>query len=356
MLIVANSARMLAQFARLAGFSSLVIDCFADQDTQELVLELVKVDSLVMAEVKQAVSILNQRHRMTHLIYGTGFESNLSTLEYLEQNFTVLGNPFDIFSLVQNKTYFFLKLKQLQIPFPETIFQAPDEQADWLTKPLAGEGGIGIRRYNKELKKIDSCYWQKLCTGIPSSVLFVANGRDYKIIGLHKQFVTQINEDDFVFSGLINQLEINESIVQNLRNILDKLVLAFSLRGINSLDFIISNKQCFVLEINARPSASLNLYPSDLLLMHINSCLTAEELPLVKALTSYQAYKIIFAETNMTISNAIFWPSWVVDRPQQGSIINTGMPICSIIAGGKNEQQVENLLLSRQQQLTKLLR
>ena len=39
-----------------------------------------------------------------------------------------------------------------------------------------------------------------------------------------------------------------------------------------------------------------------------------------------------------------------------GSIIHTGEPICSIIAGGKNEQQVEDLLLSRQQQLMNLLR
>ncbi|NOQ76952.1 MAG: ATP-dependent carboxylate-amine ligase, partial [Methylococcaceae bacterium] len=62
-----------------------------------------------------------------------------------------------------------------------------------------------------------------------------------------------------------------------------------------------------------------------------------------------------FAKVEMIITQQIDWPAWVLDRPQKGSIIHTGMPICSIIAGGKNERQVEGLLRMRQQQLIKLL-
>ncbi len=362
-LIVANSARLLVRVAKFAGFTPVAIDCFADVDTQEMALDFVKVDKLAVVHVKNAVSELKKQYCLTYVIYGSGLENHQDTLKYLEKNFTVLGNSFVVFASIQNKVNFFYKLKQYNISYPETSFQTPGDKNNWLIKPLYGEGGIGIKKYTS---RSNNCYWQRYCTGTPRSVLFIANGSEYKIIGFHKQFVTQINDQQFVFAGVINQPEIKDSIVQTLQEILDKLVIEFSLKGINSLDFIENNNQCYVLEINARPSASLNLYDSGFLLEHINSCMAGSEslaspelskakVSLPHTLEIYRAYKIIFAEVNITINKQIDWPSWVFDIPQEGAIINTGMPICSIIAGGKNEQQVESLLLLRQQQLTKLL-
>jgi methenyltetrahydromethanopterin cyclohydrolase len=357
-LIVASSARLLAQLIRKEGVSPLAIDSFTDVDTQKSTLEAIKVGDLSIVHVKEAISILSQRHCITHVIYGSGLERHQDTLKYLEQNFIVVGNSVDVFSAVQNKVCFFKKLKQHHISYPETSFHPPGNEKNWLVKPLFGEGGIGIKKYGGE--SID-CYWQKYCAGTPRSVLFIAKRAEYKIIGFHKQFTAQINDHQFVFAGVINQPEINSIIIQALKKILDNLVVEFALKGINSLDFIEKNSQCYVLEINPRPSASLNLYNSSLLSEHINSstkgggALAPPDSRKEKALSFYRAYKILFAEKDITISNQIVWPLWVLDIPCEGSIINTGDPICSIIAGGKNEQQVEGLLLSRQQQLTKLL-
>ncbi len=362
-LIIANSARLLAQSAKKIGFLPLVVDCFSDVDTQEIALDFVKVANLSVKNVKKAISLLSEHHSVTHIIYGSGLENQQDSLNYLEKNFTVLGNSLTIFSAIQNKIYFFKKLKQLNIAFPETCFQAPENKNNWLTKPLAGEGGFGIKMNAAESK---DCYWQKYCVGMPKSVLFIATGSEYKIIGFHKQFVTQLNKYPFVFAGVINQPELNDAVVLSLKQTLKKLVNKFSLKGINSLDFIENNNQCYVLEVNPRPSASLNLYDLGLLSEHIDSCLGGEAalaLPEpceVKALSPnnpslYRAYKILFAKTDITISSQIIWPLWVSDIPQKGSIINTAMPICSIIADGKNEQQVDDLLCLRQQQLIKLL-
>ena len=354
-LVIANSARMLVQSAVNDDFSPLAIDCFADKDTQGMALDFVKVTCLALSNVLLALSILSKRHTITHVVYGSGFENYLSTLKYLQQNFIVLGNSFKVFSSIQQKTHFFLQLAQQHIVYPETSFQPPDEAEGWLIKPLKGEGGIGIQRYSVK-QETESIYWQKFCAGTAQSVLFLANASEYKIIGFHKQYTAQIYPHDFVFSGLINQPDMDESIVQTLHAILSKLVPLFSLKGVNSLDFILNNQQCYMLEINARPSASVNLYGSGLFLAHINSCLESELLSNLNALASYRAYKIIFAETEISIPERMVWPAWVVDIPSNASIINTGMPICSIIAGGKNEQQVDDLLLLRQQQLIKLLR
>lgn len=334
----------------------LVIDCFADFDTQQYAWQVIKIKSLALFEVKQALTLISEQHDSTHVIYGSGLECFPSTLNYLEQRFIVLGNSFQVFSKVQDKRQFFLTLQRNKISYPETCFQQPDNYADWLLKPLAGEGGIGIKKYLDETVSDGECYWQKIAQGTPKSVLFIVNKTDFKIIGFHKQFITQIAEYEFVFSGLINQLLVDETLEQTLNNIVGKLVNEFSLKGINSLDFIENKGECSILEVNPRPSASMNLYGSTLFLKHIKSCLAIGEFDGVQPLKSLQAYKIIFAIETLTIDEQINWPIWVNDIPVAGSIIHTGEPICSIIAGGKNEQQVESLLLMRQQQILNLLR
>lgn len=353
-LIVSNSGRMLAKCAKNAGYSPLVIDCFADADTQLLALKYIKVNSLALEFVRPAVSILKSQYKIGYIIYGSGLESNLDTLEFLQQNLSILGNTLDVFTAIQNKSIFFPKLKQLQIPYPEISFQAPDIYEGWLIKPMQGEGGLGIKNYNKKVGNSALNYWQKYISGIPLSVLFVANGAEFKVIGFHKLFNKQINDNAFVFSGLMSQPEISKNIFQSVNQWLARLVPEFTLQGINSLDLIVQNDSFFALEVNARPSASMQLYNEDLLSEHVNSCLMGQ-LKTMPVLKDYQAHSIMFAENRMFIKQNIQWPLWITDIPQAGSFIHTGLPICSIIAGGENEQQVINLLQSRYRIIQKLL-
>ena len=354
-LLIANSARMLAQFATVSGYKPLVIDCYSDVDTQELALDCIKVRSLALEQVKNAFSILIGRYKITHCIYGSGLERHLNTLEFLQQNLIVLGNTLNVFSAVQDKSNFFSRLSFLQIPHPESTFHTPEIQNDWLIKPLQGEGGIGIKRGKDSVVMSQRCYWQKYLKGKPSSVLFVANGTDYRIIGFHRQTVIGSGEHEFVFSGVSTYLKICDEVRDSVNIWLSLLVSEFSLKGINSLDFIENDSQCQLLEINARPSASMQLYRRDLLSLHINSFLlgTIEPMSFGKAI---QAFKVVYAETDFSIRTDIKWPKWVVDRPQAGSLIHTATPICSIIAGGKKEQKVKDLLLLRQEKLKKLLK
>lgn len=361
-LIVANSARMLTQLATNIGYTPLVIDCYSDVDTQKHALDCIKVDTLALVHVKKALAILKAQYAITHVIYGSGFERYINTLAFLHQQMCVLGNTVNVFSSIQNKHIFFSKLKQLQIPYPDVTFHVPVDNNEWLIKPMQGEGGIGIKRYKDLPTNAASYYWQKQCAGIPMSVLFVANGAGYKICGFNKQLVIRINDNEFVFSGVISQPEIDDYIVQTVALWLGSLVSEFALKGINSLDFIVKDKQCYALEVNARPSASMQLYNDVLLATHIDSFLDNDVTLLSvgeawgDCVNGYQAYKIIYAETEVCIKQNLEWPVWVVDTPEAGSFIHTGMPICSIIADGKNEQHVFENLQFRQQQLSKLLR
>lgn len=345
---------MLASCAKNIGFTPLVIDCFSDIDTQKLALDCNKVDRLDLDRVKTAFFYLKLKNSFSYVVYGSGLECYPATLEFLNQNLIVLGNTPDTFFAIQNKLKFFQTLTKLQIPFPETIFVPPVTKDDWLIKPMQGEGGSGMQRYKGLLNDSPDIYWQKYQAGIPISVLFVANGCDFKIIGFNKQFVTSLADNDFVFSGVINQPEISRRLVNRVSDWLSSLVDRFSLKGINSLDLIVNDQQCYVLEINPRPSASMQLYDKNLLSVHIDS-FRCRELTSVSKVRDYHGYQIIFAETDVCIRKNVLWPEWTADTPYAGAIINTATPICSIIARGKNEQQVKDLLLLRQQYIKQLL-
>lgn len=347
---------MLAQKANNLGFKPLVIDCYSDFDTQIVALESVKVKTLALEFLKNAVSALNSQYNISHVIYGSGFERHTESLKYLLQNFRVLGNSFKVFSTVQNKIRFYSRCDSLKIPYPQTSEYTPDSDADWLIKPKRGEGGFGISKYSHNFDINHSIhYWQKTIAGSPMSVLFIADGVKYTIVGFHEQLITTIKENKYVFSGLIYQFKINEKIVQIISLWLQKLVSEFALKGINSLDFMLKNDYCYALEVNPRPSASMQLYDDSLLLAHMQSCsdgVLNGEIPFLKR---YNAYQIVFAKTDICINHAIQWPTWVMDIPQPGCFIHTGQPICSIIACGKNEQQVKDELLLKQRTIIKLL-
>ena len=345
---------MLAQYVKNIGYTPLVIDCFCDQDTQVLALDCKLVKTLALEFVKVAFFELNQQYTINHFVYGSGFERYTNSLKFLQQELCVLGNSWEVFSLIQDKSYFFSKLKQLKIPFPEISFQRPDEKDGWLIKPMQGEGGIGIKIYQVLEKPSVSSYWQKYQDGIPMSVLFVANGSEYEVIGFNQQLFSKIADNEFVFTGVINQPEVTEVISEIVIRWLDLLVSEYRLKGINSLDFIVNDDNCFMLEVNARPSASLQLYDRHLFTEHIASCIDGR-LSEMNISKTYHVYQVFFADIDIVISEAIKWPLWVVDIPQRGSLINTGMPICSIIACGKNDRQVEESLLLRQQIIKKLI-
>jgi hypothetical protein len=88
LILLAQSARALAQGARAAGFTPLVIDRFADADTQAAAAECYRIPvtrdgALDPASVLTAVTELRVRHPAAELLWGGGLESQPVLLEHL---------------------------------------------------------------------------------------------------------------------------------------------------------------------------------------------------------------------------------------------------------------------------------
>ena len=368
-LIVANSARMLAQAAKNAGFKPLVIDLFADMDTQGYAEDCRQVKSLAEQDLAPAVDYFVERYAVSKVIYGSGFEGYPESLYYLNSRLVVLGNHPDAFARQLDKQVFFSTLDQLNIPHPEVVFSAPvDCSDDWLLKPMQGQGGAGIKRYHAGDIADNSIYWQRFQAGTPHSALFLADGQQLQVIGFNSQWSVRLSEtQEFVFSGVINSCDLSDMHKAEITVWLKQMVPVFGLKGLNSLDFIHKDGCSYVLEINPRPSASMQLYDQDLLGRHIQACVEGQSVGrnsvvclaawqgyhsvqyAIKPLLRPTGYQIVYAEHDLVIPDQFEWPDWCMDLPKSGDMCRVEQPICSIIAHQKNSRSVVEQLRTKQQ-------
>jgi uncharacterized protein len=351
-LIVASSGRMLAQAAKNAGLKPLVIDLFADLDTQGHAEAVKKLPSLAEIHLKPALDYFIERYAVGHVVYGSGFEYYPESLCYLGSRLLALGNLPETFVKVHDKPVFFSTLDKLNIPYPEICFSTPNSADNWLVKPMQGLGGLGIKRYHPEANAGIEVYWQKYQAGTQHSVLFLADGQDVQVIGFNTQWTVSLSKSqEFIFSGIINICALLTEQKELITGWLRKLVPVFELKGLNSLDFILANNKSFVLEINPRPSTSMQLYDADLFNRHVKA--SQGKLTDYPPHTGYTGYQIVYAEQDLLIPEAFAWPDWCMDLPEYGVMCRTGQPICSIIAHQNEAQSVMNELLIKQLNLIK---
>jgi len=353
-LIVAGSGRMLAQVAKHAGLKPLVIDLFADLDMQGYAEDFRQIASLAEHDLAIAVDYFVERYVVAHVIYGSGFECYPESLHYLNSRLLVLGNDPDAFARQLDKPAFFSTLDALNIPHPDVVFSAPDCADGWLIKPMQGQGGVGIQRYGGGAVD-NSVYWQRFQAGASYSALFLADGQQVQVVGFNSQWSVGLSETlAFVFSGIINNADLSNAHKTVLTGWLKQLVPAFGLKGLNSLDFIFADDCSYVLEINPRPSASMQLYDQDLLIRHIQlsvgatSVAQSSEAGRLKS-PPQRGYQVVYAERDLIIPDCFEWPDGCMDLPKPGNMCRAGQPLCSIIAHQKNSQSVAEQLLIKQQ-------
>ncbi|WP_428354073.1 ATP-grasp domain-containing protein [Methyloprofundus sp.] len=338
-LVIANSGRMLASLVRSAGYAPLVIDLFADQDTETIAEQVWQVEDLSFAAVRPVIERLLLSDKVQWVIYGSGLENHPETLEYLAGRYNVLGNDYFIIKQMHAKKAFFKQLDILGISYPEVQFDSPGENSGWLIKPVNHLGGLGIRCCDRQAKEHE--YYQRYFEGEVGSVLFCADGEQFDLIGFHRQWT--VAEDDFTFAGIIKAACLPVEHKKTIRNWLRKLVSFYHLKGLASLDYIYHDEGCCFLEINPRPPASMALYPElDLISAHISGRLTAT------ADNSMRALQIVYATQSCQIQAGVEWPEWSFDRPKANSKIQAGEPLCSIVAQEKTAEHTLAQLMARQ--------
>lgn len=351
-LVIAASARVLAESGRKGDISLLAIDQYGDEDTRKASKAVLRAESregrLDSEKVIAALEILDPKGE-AQVVLGGGLDSHPDLIEAIAEQRTLLGNPPDIIKQLKDPHAFFHLLDALGIPYPDICWQCPGDTASWLLKTGCSEGGKGVRlAFDDQPGPGD--YYQRRMAGSTYSVLFLANGDALKIIGFNTLQTLAAGRTPFLFAGAMNFTDLRKDVRRAIAASTLKLVRKTGLVGLNSLDFMIDPlKGPLVLEINPRPSATMALYdrdaPHGLLRAHIQAA--GGDLMPISTTTHFRAFRVVLATQHIVASKVQVWPSWAHDRPCVGSTVIAGTPFCTVEAEASSPRRALNLLVRR---------
>jgi uncharacterized protein len=354
LLVVSASGRALAHSARRGGHPVVVLDLFNDMDVREMAQASCGVASargkFDARRLLAAARLLCPPERCAGLVYGSGFESRTELLANLAVGRELYGNAPDTVARIKDPAQFFALLDALDIAHPDTQGAPPADVAGWLVKRTGGAGGSHVRPASARHLARAGRYFQKIQSGRSLSVLFVADGHSARVIGLNEQWTAGSPAcAPYCYGGAVSGISISPDIKAQLMRWLDQLVRASGLVGLNGLDFLLGRDQMLVLEINPRPTATINLYDADyetgLLALHLQACRGA--LPDIHQPRQARAHAIVYALEALRVASGVRWPKWCTDIPQGGSLIPRGAPICSVHAEAATSEQARALVMDR---------
>ncbi|MBL8495415.1 MAG: ATP-grasp domain-containing protein [Rhodocyclaceae bacterium] len=349
MLIVATSGRALAQCAARSGFSSVVLDCFGDTDTRKVAASANVISDTSGIGIDgdrllEAAEVLSPPHETDALVYGAGFESDPELLERFSRRYPLRGNSPDVVRSVKDPISLTRLLDLAGLPHPETRLDPPEEDDCWLIKRIGGAGGQHVRACANSSFEPGRDYFQRRVRGAVCSALFLVDRQGARIIGFSEALPTGDGVGaPFAYSGSVSHAIVPQRIYDELAFKLDVLARLAGLVGLNGIDFVIDGGTYSILEINPRPTATLELYDPDvmngLLAAHVAAC-SGESVTIEQSWGPVRAHAIVFARNQLKLPRSWRPARWCSDIPTSEAVVDRGMPICSVRAEGRTHAEV----------------
>jgi predicted ATP-grasp superfamily ATP-dependent carboligase len=341
-LLVAVSARMLAELAVRSGHEVVAFDRFGDMDLRALCPA--RGVRGPMAEIVAAAA----GAEAPSVVCGAGLENRPDLVARLGEGRELLGCPPSVIARVRDPAMLGASLRAAGFRYPRTVpppFPDPGSMARplgsgltgrWLRKPVRGGGGRGIREWCGE-QLPDGVMLQERIDGVPCSVTAVGDGRAAVVLGVTEQLIGRpsLGGRGFAWCG-----NVTRGPTGALDAICSHLAAEFGLLGLFGVDFVWDGEHAWVVEVNPRPTGSLEVLPGDPFEAHLEAC--AGRLPARPAAREGAAGKaIVYATHDGTLGDTSDWPArGIRDVPHPGERIASGNPICTLLATGPTPEAV----------------
>jgi predicted ATP-grasp superfamily ATP-dependent carboligase len=363
-LIAAASGRALAASARRAGYAPLVTDFFGDQDTIAAAQAHVRVKpydgrGMDRNEVIAAFHALAATRNPSGAVCGTGFEDRPDVLAGIAQHWTLIGNSSGTVERIKNPTLLALLCRRCGIPHPDTRLDAPKDMTGWLAKRTGGAGGSHIRNAGAPRNAADAYYYQREVSGDPISALVLADGCSTTVLGFSAQWSSPAPEQPFRYGGAMQPAALARETMGALDDAVRQLTARVPLVGLNSFDFLVDGREFYLLEINPRPGATLDIFElqssKSLFAMHVEACrgVLPDAPPTFGRAT---ASAIVYADRDIPRIPLLNWPGWTADRPIARTSVSAQSPLCTVLATAASATLARELVDQRAQAMLARLR
>jgi uncharacterized protein len=336
-LIVAVSARMLAQLAVADGYRVTALDRFGDVDLRA-------VAPGATARSADALAALAADVEADAVVYGAGLENRPDLVAELARGRELLGTPADSLAAVRDPWGVGAAALAAGARAPDTrSVDALPTGGTWLRKPVRSGGGRGVRRWAGGRLRATEIL-QRRVDGLSCSAVAIADGRRAAVLGLTEQLH---RPRTFGWSGNVTPPRLTESerieLDGQLRAVCDEVTARFGVRGAFGVDAIWDGRRAWVVEVNPRPPASLELFGPGAFEAHVEGArglgLPTPGTP--PATRCARVKLVLFADRDLRAPDPGWWPSGLArDVPHAGETISKGAPVCTLISSTADARQL----------------
>jgi predicted ATP-grasp superfamily ATP-dependent carboligase len=267
-------------------------------------------------------------------VYGAGFENRPDLVRQLADSRELLGTAAERLAEVRDPWAVGAATRAAGARFPESRAVTADAGGEWLRKPRRGGGGRGVRRWKGGALRPGEIL-QRYVPGLSCSAVAIADGRGATVLGVTEQLHRRPG-----FGWMGNMVpprlpggELAELDGQ-LRAVCAEVAARFGVRGAFGVDAVWDGRHAWVLEVNPRPPASLELFGRGCFEAHVRGA-RGLSVPAVPAVPGANVKLILFAHRDLRAPEPDWWPEGLVhDVPHAGEEIRRGAPVCTLISAG----------------------
>jgi uncharacterized protein len=320
---------MLAQLAVADGYEVVALDRFGDVDLRAI------ADCQTAASNETLVTLAD-RIEADAVVYGAGLENRPELVARLAQGRELLGTPAELLGAVRDPWAVAAAAAAAGARAPET--RAPGKVGacgdGWLRKPRAGGGGRGVRGWGGGRLRGGEIL-QRHVPGLSCSAVAIGDGHDALVLGITEQ----LHRRRYEWAGNVSPPRLPAAELAELhgrlRTVCAEIASRFAVRGAFGVDAIWDGQEAWVLEVNPRPTAALELFGPAAFAAHVCGARDVSVLTsgMPAPIRCAKVKLVLFADRDLRAPDPAWWPAGLVrDIPHRGERIRRGSPVCSLVS------------------------
>jgi len=366
-LIIGASTRAAAFSALRAGLKPRCLDYFADRDLAAIcTVDRVESTAGVAGMERLALGL-----PQAHWLYTGPLENHPDRVKRISRAHRLHGNAPESLAGARDPFRLVEVLRRQGLPYLET---RPDARrlphdGSWLVKPIASAGGRLIQRLDHAtVLHAEPSYLQRFLDGPSYSALFLASqAGEAELVGVTRQLLGAPGSP-FAYRGNIGPTLVPAPLMSRLHQMGNVLCSAFRLVGLFGVDYIQHDGEPWLVEINPRYTASVEILElathRTLLAEHLRACgMDPVELPsagkpgVLTRKAPVVGKAILYARRNMVAPEIEFDDPRCRDLltvpaighiPWPGMEIAAGEPIITLFTTGHDLSECETRLAEQE--------
>lgn len=345
-----------------------MLDLFGDEDTLALAEAHRPLPGRFGAGSRDRAGVLGGLSELSEraggalgIVLGSGFEGAPDLVAAIAARHRLLGAGAETVAALKDPFRLAALCERLAIPHPAVTPGPVAERGAWLVKRTGGCGGSHIRPGTVGAAP-PGHYLQARKPGRAFALNFLSDGCRIEPLALTEQWQAPAALRPFRYAGALarGQAEaapVPARVAAGIAEAALRLARATGLTGLASADCLVDGENWWLLEINPRPGATLDVLdrrPTPLLIQHIEAALG--RMPAIDAAPmDATGAEICYAARTCAAVPPLDWPDHVRDRPRAGSPVARDAPFCTVTASGPNAAAVRGELRARTERVRALL-